>query len=185
MAKFTTRFHREHDEQGRLTAAGFYWTETRWWVGIPAALLFIGGGIVAVIVAATSPYEDLIPALFLCLCELVAAWTINEVFGQRACAVIFEQGGVIDTPFGFPGYRLRRRMNGSHANISSIERVQLTPQYFAVHIYSVGGDAIHLASSSNLWDAHKIVVQVNRALEEIRAASSAARLNVSPDRAIA
>src|SRR5258708_32759974 len=108
MLEFVANPIREFDADGRLSGAGLAWNEMRVWLchvcgfGVVIAIVMIIIGI-AVRTAAGIDLYLVEPAIVL----LVLGCGLPSVYGRRMRVVIFERGGGMTTPNGFPGYRKR------------------------------------------------------------------------------
>jgi len=171
MPEFEAHPIRELDAEGRLTGAGLVWNEIRMWLlhlcgfGVVIAVMMVIVGIAVRLAGGIDLFlVEAAIVLFALSCGL------PSIYGRRVRAVIFERGGRMATPNGFPGYRKRAFVGGHWAYIRSIERVQFSQTIWLVHIYFSGGEIVCLAHSNAMSEAHKIVVQLTRALDEIRRA---------------
>ena len=171
MPEFVAEPIREFDADGRLTGAGLCWNEMRLWLchvcgfGVVIAIIMIIIGIAARMAGGMDLFL-VEPAIVL----LVLACGLPSVYGRRARMVVFERGGGMATPNGFPGYRKRMCVDGHWSWIRSIERVQFSQTIWRVNIYFSGGEIVCLAHPTAMSEAHKIVVQLTRALDEMRKA---------------
>lgn len=171
MPEFVAEPIREFDGDGRIIGAGLAWNEMRTWLyqlsgfGVSIAIIMI---IIGVTVGPVGGIDLLLvePAIIL----LVLCCGLPSIYGRRARVVVFEGGNRMATPNGSPGYRKRTFVGGHWSWIRSIERVQFSQTVWLVHIYFSGGEIVCLAHPTAISEAHKIVVQLTRALDEIRKA---------------
>lgn len=165
---------RQRDADGRLVAAGATWIEfnARRFCGALAA------SVLAVLYAYTAVDEivniGVRPKSYHFVMLLIAAVTIL-VSGivmvrtvRRWRVVLFDAGGWIGTPRGFPGNEDLEEMYHSIADIASIGTARSEKDGWFVQVYMRDGDVYTWTQFQDELDAHKIAVTLTNALADIR-----------------
>lgn len=182
MGKALAESIRYHDEQGQLQAAGAEWGEDRYGLSGLTLLVTVFGtpfALLAVAFASDNAHRSegavggaVAAAAFAIVIGLnVLRWLL----GDKTRAVIFNDDGTIELPYGRTHNRFRRNINGHHRYIASIEARKSEFSYYAnrqpgyeVCLYSTGGDMAYLAMELTYQQAHKISVTLMHALTEMR-----------------
>lgn len=182
MSKFYVNQIRHPDEAGRLRVAGAEWSEHRH--GVVGVIAFIGalagvaliiGGVVVILANGRQAGALLVPPTLV----LIALYFSSHLLMWRTRSLLLNVDGTIETPYGFAYRRWWKSIEGDHAYIATFELRQWSNGY-SVNIYSNGGDIVHLADKLPEFQAHKIAVQLNLALRDMRA-SYRVTAEVSPD----
>lgn len=159
---------RTRDDQGNLIAAGFMWTEEH-----EAWKLFLAlAGVLALLSlpGLLDYFSGRGPLVLGAIPAALAALSLYAChrYANHTSALIFHLDGHVEAPFGMPRHRRVRRFKGNHGYTTSIE----TNRHNQVLLYSRGGDIAVLANLRKSNDAHKVAVQLNQALEDIREAGA-------------
>lgn len=168
-----------HDESGRLVAAGVDWTEYRvgfiWLVAVPAALLLLPLTPLFVGMLATG-FATGLTALFIANVVSVGAliWVANRS-GVRTRSAVFHADGTISVPQGLPVQPRIKALSFPHTEVTSIEQMQAgqiakdVPVSF-IDVFGREGDHVTLGHNLRPQVCHRAVVQLTKALAEIREA---------------
>ena len=169
------------DERGRVTAAGVQWAEYRLWaiwlLAIPGAILVLP--LLMLFLAMVASRFALIPtAVFFgdIALLLVLFW-----FGNRVClkarSAVFHDDGTIEMPEGLPTQSWIKELSFPHTDVSTIEerksgRIGESVQMSRIDIYSHEGHWVTLGHNLDPQMCHAAVVQLTKALAEIREAAA-------------
>jgi len=168
---------------GDLRAAGYQWEEPT----DIRLLLFLGFaaagtiGVMLCIDAFITIHRD--PLRFAAMiCFTAPAFFFAYYFHVegRPRSLIFHANGSIEMPEGVPGFWFREWIGGHHECIVSIERVvddgrNGSGKEYRAALYSRGGDVVRITGPVHPDMAHRVAVQLTKALQELR--SSEAYLN--------
>jgi hypothetical protein len=168
--RYSSQQVRERDADGRLSEAGFFWTEERrsaesWFTAsfyVAACLTGLGIGgiengdpqIAAGIVAA--------PVL------LAATLLLLHRYGRRARGVSFYSDGRIVELNGVPGRGKRYLIAGHWNMIGSVERARISGTNWPVSLHFRIGTSVCVAYATDEDEARIAVVQISQALQEMR-----------------
>lgn len=186
---FECHILREERPDGTLGGVGVLWTETRAWLW---SLLAVAGGLILPMLmlwsfielqhqlvvlrtgfvhrASDIPHWLILPALigleYICLAEL---WDRP----MRWRSLFFMADGSNRAPDGFTRHRGYGAMPYHQSEINSFEVLaSREPLWHPVHIvaaYLRNGDVMHVAARLTAVEAHKVAVELNNALAEMRA----------------
>lgn len=202
---FECHYLREERPDGTLGGVGVLWTETRAWLW---TLLAVAGGLILPMLllwslielqhqlavqrtgfapqATDLPHWLILPALigleYICLAEL---WDRP----RRWRSLFFLADGSNNAPDGFARHRGLVAMPYHQSEINSFEVLaSREPLWHPVHIvaaYLRNGDVMHVAARLTAVEAHKVAVELNNALAEMRAHRARRALaSASPDTVI-
>ena len=170
---------RVKDEEGRLIAAGVNWLEYRLWaIWLLAAVgVFFALPLLMLLVAMVASGFALAPtALFFGDIALLIAlfWFGNRVC-LRARSSVFHDDGTIEIPEGLPTQSWIKELSFPYTDVSTIEerksgRIGENVQMSRIDIYSHEGDWVTLGHNIDPQICHAAVVQLTKALAEIREA---------------
>jgi hypothetical protein len=186
---FECHYLREERPDGTLGSVGVLWTETRAWL---SSLLAVAAGLILPMLmlwsvielqhqlvvqrtgfahrASDLPHWLILPALigleYICLAEL---WDRPT----RWRSLFFMADGSNRAPDGFTRHRGYGAMPYRQSEINSFEVLgSREPLWHPVHIvaaYLRNGDVMHVAARLTAVEAHKVAVELNNALAEMRA----------------
>lgn len=159
---------RKINRHGELEAAGYEWHETFGFSGGVGALKAI---VCLVFCAVGAVNEEPLTSLAAAIafpCTLIFWFLTCDGYPRR---VTFHRGGRIGTRYGLNwNYFWKFKVAGHHENIASIEAHKNQ-----VRMYSHGGDIVFLGEPTDEFTAHKVAVQLTKALAEMREATADAR----------
>jgi hypothetical protein len=173
MPHYRSQLVRKRDADGQLAEAGFFWTEERshaeaWFTAIfYAACAMVGLGLGGI----ESGDKEIAGAIVAGPALLAAGWCIMQYFGRRARGASFYRDGQIVRLEGIPGRGRRYYIAGHWDMIRSIECHKATERLWSVRLHFNIGTSVGIALTKEEDEARIAVVQLARALQEMRDAA--------------
>lgn len=167
------------DERGHVTATGVQWAEYRLWaiwlLAVPGAILVLP--VLLLFLGMVASSFALVPTgmFFGDIALLIALFWFGNQVCLEARSAVFHDDGTIEMPEGLPTQSWIKELSFPHTDVSTIEerksgRIGENVEMSRIDIFSHEGHWVTLGHNIDPQMCHAAVVQLTKALSEIREA---------------